>query len=68
MRAGVALCEDPKDRGQGTPQAVQSSEPDICTQILFPPLPGCVSLGKSLNFSEPHISSSFFSIAVFVNF
>ena len=42
------------------PQTVQSSESDIWTQILFPPLPGFVSLGKSLNFSEPHISYFFF--------
>ena len=66
MRDGVDHCEDRKDREQGTPQRVHTSESDIWTQILHPPLPGCVILGKSLNFSEPQISHLFFFITVFI--
>lgn len=53
----LAPCQRPQLVGVGLPQAerVGSSgdTPSKIPQGLALPLPGCVILGKSLNFSEP---------------
>lgn len=51
MKHGVAREKEPP--GIWGPQGPEGSGPGGWVQILNPPFPGCVTLGKLLNFSVP---------------